>query len=930
MIYDCGQYQTLFWMSVNYERGSLLTQNITRRGAVYRSYRAEPSVRGKVARRLSPDKSPDKISYSASPEHRVFGRSRKAGFMTGSTVLRDRRQNDAHLYWISGVRIGRSAFSTSAENGMSPEVDKWSNAPGNLGEEISIVGHKFPKVKFEKISVFTGECVVGLSGPWGENENDLVFIRVEILFPEKYPKEIPKFKIEENHKLSEQVRARVSEELDGIASKLASRGKYCLEPCLRYLLGEEVVLEETEPDSEMEKVESLVSLENFIELSQGFDYSSSSSDDEIIQNVATANKAAVFSKPAFDSTPIPKGCGAVWSKSGTLVCFFTHKNEKTVSLLPSHGDKRVNQLTDISKGLETEEDDSSDSFDSDGDEFLDMRGTTIDNYWLLSSSRFRTNLNSRQLSGKGNSHGPASNTDRSQGTYKVDYKDTNLVKLHDFKYLIPSSFELAKEYQVLGASPQDLARHNASVASKHGYHLAADCWRFIEMLLTVDLPLESYFPKVFPHGVFLNIQDFDGPMFGRFWWGHHPFSRTWMIDQLFEYFEKQQNVQMLANMSCILSGSTMQSSVNNRFQTQNAAKWDNPPLPSPFHHDILPKDTNDSRDYFSGIHSNDSSNEDMANISEGNNSNSQSSYFINARFSPFDIPGKKANVPNISESLDSSKDGSSIMSISPEKFMVARKAVAGMFSRPPIQVQQRSRNISSSKLAGSNPQSYKSQKSNSTSVPLDNDTDFLSGFYNGRLTSRDSFYDTMNGHTEHTSNGIAKVNIEIVNDDLLDFFPENRGISKDQAAASYFQPLLNPLNSERYERYRSQYAAILSYWGLNVESLEVLKFNYMMDYKLEAVKPSVFNDSLSVQIQCRRSVKAQAEDPEIISRKSALLDSYSSQTCQYCKLFVKTRFFQCVNCEHITHFECAAEWWNDSDEEKECCSGCSCKCLNYL
>ena len=66
-----------------------------------------------------------------------------------------------HLNWISGVRMGHAGHGERKES----ESNFGDDGPSNLGEEVSIVGHKFPKIRFEKISVSTGELVISLKGP---------------------------------------------------------------------------------------------------------------------------------------------------------------------------------------------------------------------------------------------------------------------------------------------------------------------------------------------------------------------------------------------------------------------------------------------------------------------------------------------------------------------------------------------------------------------------------------------------------------------------------------------------------------------------------------------------------------------------------------------------------------------------------------------
>ena len=305
----------------------------------------------------------------------------------------------------------------------------------NLGEEVSIVGHKFPFIRFEKISVSTGDLVISLKGPvpvyiskppdhrrsvdsventrlaltavnstkdksvmsedgkepehksqvddsvldthleeLTENvsEQKLVFIRLALSFPHSYPyleqiefdKSLLKkrahrlqrqnsimFNIEETHELGKDLRHEMENHLEQIAYFYTNKyQQFCLEPCLRYLMGEKVELND---DAMMETRGNNVDdnssflpevgdedwVDDLINQQPGFHGYSSGEDvedeDDLIPPVTVNTQNAQsrgnfdndFSKGQgnFDSTPIPKGCGAVWAPNGLLVCFFIPK-----------------------------------------------------------------------------------------------------------------------------------------------------------------------------------------------------------------------------------------------------------------------------------------------------------------------------------------------------------------------------------------------------------------------------------------------------------------------------------------------------------------------------------------------------------------------------------------------------------------------------
>lgn len=293
-----------------------------------------------------------------------------------------------HINWISGVRMGESAFANTIDD---PNSFEFGNSTGNtqlanLGEEVSNVGHKFPKLRFERISVSTGKLVISLNGPWSSvNKDELIFLRVEANFPKEYPSKdaIPRFTLEKTRELTDEVYDELTSKLNEIATFYCSRKEFCFEQCLRYLLGEKIDLEkigaeeeelnnddangeedntffqDSEDDEEGEEEESGDYSQEFGEngdkkkkirnrRKRNITYDDDDDEDVVVIGVEEASeksdgdsnasdqidanedkpKNVINRVPGFDSTPIPKGCGAVWTPSGHLVCFFIPKEEK--------------------------------------------------------------------------------------------------------------------------------------------------------------------------------------------------------------------------------------------------------------------------------------------------------------------------------------------------------------------------------------------------------------------------------------------------------------------------------------------------------------------------------------------------------------------------------------------------------------------------
>ncbi|KAK9464948.1 WD40-repeat-containing domain protein [Lipomyces arxii] len=260
--------------AVHHHRARPLQYRLTRKGTPYVSFSKEPELPDESeSGSLSPlnIRQPFSRAGGATSRSQTQSRNNSQRYMTRRGKGYD---NISHLNWVSGVRIGRSAFARPDE---STAFTERGGVPENLGEEVSMVGNKFPKVTFEKINVGSGHLVICLNGPWG-TDNELVFVRVSAHFPLNYPRnQPPKFSIEPSKNLSESLTKEMDSKLDEISMKMTSHGKYCLEVCMRFLMGEKVVLDDLAVDDTLLST----SLGGVPSLDDDGD---SSSDDEIIMS----------------------------------------------------------------------------------------------------------------------------------------------------------------------------------------------------------------------------------------------------------------------------------------------------------------------------------------------------------------------------------------------------------------------------------------------------------------------------------------------------------------------------------------------------------------------------------------------------------------------------------------------------------------------
>lgn len=1032
-----------------------------------------------------------------------------------------------HLNWISGVRMGRAS---ARKGGETQNVE--DDGPSNLGEEVSIVGHKFPKIRFEKISVSTGNIVLSLRGPLpispetqtppeqpeekerkdsindsvdfssasnttnisnvpvtgapatqsiptstatnghsipsqnipknqtatpnanflpkpgssrpiplatnaptvtttvdmninsvtaaneASQEQKLIFIRLEIKFPKMYPflegvdlephsKRTSKqrkfnqirFDIEETHEITSKIKKEMLTNLDNIAQFYTNKyNKFCLEPCLRYLLGDKIELDDNLmlESANNSSVKNLSELDATIEVGNeswvddlidqhenaaGFLKDASASADEeddydgdIIPAVKdTLANSGEFEKNAnnsqlveqghiigsdgnirHDSTPVPKGCGAIWSRTGQLVCFFIpkgndhesenktlqkfnifkftesgfslksshhHYNHESVGSTGSESDSDISgddgrELVSSSSSESNSDDDSKSSnsdssdmsFSNDWDEMLEddipsrsripglFKGSVGLGRKLLAQEHRRGSIN-RTISGKGtgsiykSSVHDDNHLKVTRKSKKSSKTSKNIVAIFDFSHLIPDKYELACDYRVLGDTPDNLARHNFNVALQYGYGEIANVWKIVEMILVKDVRLNDV-PDIGKDLIYAN-----GDENGRFYWGNHPYGHAWLVKELFDYFEKKGNLQMLAMLSCILfeNLSNVRSSVNGAFSV---------PIHTPY--SALPPHPSliAMREY--GLIS-----------PELEASTTQSSHLLH---SPMGSPmSRKNSVMSGRESLLSRLIPNSIeqplRSESPGKVNSFRKMFSGSSPHTESYPSLDQTNMKTSKSFDGIkkfPKGIVSRKP-SRSIQMKKGSGLNNGtLQRGRLRSPPTF------------------TIEMKNVAEADLF-EN----------VYSTSFLNDLDPKKIWSYRDQYADMLYSWGLPFHRIKILKFNYPEEVKIR-------DSTISTEVyMCNfgfRYRKALSSNQLLLTPVTAIETAKNNawntrkrnklQYCGLCNLIITKRVVICTNCEHVLHSHCAASWWSVEDieaeaETSECPTGCGCHCLEH-
>lgn len=983
-----------------------------------------------------------------------------------------------HLDWISGVRMGNPGAGRQGAHAPT--------GPSNLGEEVSIVGHKFPKLRFEKISVSTGHLVMTLKGPLpkveknegnenletpeegsatdenrtnvtipktrpsvqnsnssntqqqlsyqttsssqvlrpgisdgplpppntvanndvisaskqiqsessdapsdtkGDNEQNLAFIRLEIRFPLNYPaledtnpksgksKSLSKYKnnrirfdIEETHEITSKIKTIMINGLNEIANFYSNKfSRFCLEPCLRYLMGDKITLDETDMIREANEIKEAI-LDNNSELievgSEGWaddlvnqhiaastpssDFALDDEEDEdadiiptIDDRILTDNRASddgadvtmleyssemTNERVKHDTTPLPKGCGAVWSTHGHLVCFFMRKeNEDGYKRQPEfnkvHTDNDasserliirnesipvdsfardlscevsseslLNDETSLQTSLSSDE-----SFNNDWDDLLEndipsrtrikgifkgsMRvGGRID---PLSEQRSDTNF-THSAGGtvsnyKSSTFGDHSTKGRKEKSIVRNFR--NIVTILDFSELISDKYELAASYKVMGDSAEKLAKHNSDVAQYYGFSEISDVWKLLAMILMSKTSTEdSYAENLHTHIDSLN---------GTFCWGNHPYGNNWLIRKIFEYFEHHNNLQMLAMMSCVL---------HERSTEKDEESDDCPRIPikmkSASSTQLLLK-SGLSNSQYQPLEDNFSSSFQEL-LKKPTKNKAEVGSFRDEYSDLFDQIGDKS-VPrhllrNASEkrkiSNTQTASATSDCTLIPDQNIYKR----GKFPDSPYRFAVRNQ--------GASIKSFTNRRG-----PL-----LLCG-----------------NHSKERLRPPPSVSIVMHNAECLDIFSDR-----------FTSPLLSTMDDNVLHHYRESYADMLHGWSLLYNRAEVLKFNHFS--KMQVPEKSTFEEfycafglrfrkaySLSQLLLSPLTPVRSARNNAWNTKKRNLL-----QTCSLCAMLVNKRAIVCPNCEHILHSACALIWWSGEQlNDMECPTGCGCRCLHH-
>ncbi|KAF2135734.1 uncharacterized protein K452DRAFT_260221 [Aplosporella prunicola CBS 121167] len=604
--------------SVGYEKGKEVRKRLmsTRQGTQYKTFHddnpahtsAQASTIGDQYNTFAPPSQLSALFQSAgmrkpAPQYAQggfqgpSGSSKRGRLLTTMQARTREKKNVDKLTWMQGVRIGgtKGPFDRtgSRPDVFSPDQQLLWDSPDQLGEEIKYVGNKFKKVKFEEIEIPQRTATVTLHGPWAEN-NEPVFMRISIRFPPDYPiASTPHCKIEKTtSSISTATVSKLDSEIKSLAEFYKTRKRGSLDAIISYLLGERgldesiSLLSDGGADSVAREEESSSDEEDEVGPSFGGTPAMEMSGTDIMGPV-TANA----------NVPLPKRCGALWTRDGRLITFFPPKPEPKpmfshlAALSNDNRTYKSKRIFEVLSRLNTESPEPvrKNSSTMGHQDDADSQGS-----WETSSSSSSDSPVMGGLSAiappvawRG---GPLRFQRSSQHSGSVSYdskpaapKPKSIISVYDFSYLLPAKRELAEEYEVFGEGPE-VSAHNARVASDHGYKDLADVWNLVGLILADQVPLEIM-QQGYRREPILTVArrsvvrikkkdsgldlGFDEPeavarpkLKGRVKWGEHPFAKQ-LIPRLFEHFEKLADTQMLAMLACMFHEPAANEGVTN-------------------------------------------------------------------------------------------------------------------------------------------------------------------------------------------------------------------------------------------------------------------------------------------------------------------------------------------------------------------------------
>ena len=563
---------------IGYKKGVSKTHrlNFTRRGAKYRTFRDLPDEAS------SPIDSTARTESLPSQYQMLSLRNRR------STTVGMSKLN------VSQVRGWAASKDKSSQNAMhgkshynndinpiawlkNVKIGAWD--PDALAEEVRHVGDIFKNVDFEVIDIKHRKVVMALQAPWKEHQH-AIYLRVDVRFPQAYPRGASAVvTVQKTGNMEDELFQILSTELREIAEVYATQYRGCLEAVLRYLLREQSL----EQIVTWARGDTLTESRIFgPELPPADD--SSDSDDDHLDGMGTT-----LASNANVRVPLAKGCGALWSECGKLVCFFPPKPTETDvvfgglsyqnfdksessqytngfgQLMMSPPRKSTNGTKTGDSGSSSETDDSasdtSSSLSSSSGPIGELPSGLLPNRKYMPG--FQQQTHSVDFSNRSTTMAGARTNEGSRKT---------IVSLLTFDNLQPARKELAERYQIFGPS-EEVCKHNAEVARTVHRPELESVWSLAAMVLSKTVPLDLVRNpmKVSGNEILVIAQQAisrlrrkdsgigldeigrRNGMRAQLKWGYSPMAAGYLIPAMFDYFDRMGDIQMLGMLSCVFA-----------------------------------------------------------------------------------------------------------------------------------------------------------------------------------------------------------------------------------------------------------------------------------------------------------------------------------------------------------------------------------------
>ncbi|KAL1956390.1 hypothetical protein VTO42DRAFT_7373 [Malbranchea cinnamomea] len=967
---------------VGYEKGKSFNPalNITRKGAVYKTFRDEPDF-------------PEQHDGPPHSQSRVTGMSGismpySRGWTQGSSIRADMNP----ISWMRGVKI----------SGWEVET---------LGDEISHVGEKFTKVAFESVNVGQRKATISLHGPWG-NDHANIFLKIDMKFPSNYPRNAtPIFTVQKTASMTSQLSKTLTSGLQAISEAYVTKKRGCLEGILRFLLGEHTV-EESIAIAQRGPNEPLKSPDLY-------DGEESSDEDEEVgqfQGDDLGLSSSELMRPANANmmVPVRRTCGAVWANDGRLVCFFPPKKEKPTSFLGSIGLSEMSKLSRNDRVFEAfgrlqtgspvpkhQVGTGTGAFTATDDGGSDYS----DDSSVVSSS----SSGSSDLLGPQQFHGPqtwrssvigyyrSKSTDNSQksttGVPTVKSSSDgqcNIIHIYDFSDLLPSKRRLAEQYKTSG-DRTEICSYNMAVAMDSGYSDIARVWGLIKLMLQnplPPLPVQEEDIIVIARGASNGrgrkegaALPFDGskkwkPLVpsqsGRVNWGENPFGGAWLVPALFTYFERLGDIQTLAMLSCIFyepeakqlskASTTDRVSLTSTKKRSFSVSHSNPAARLQAQSQHASPVLATAKDLISTSHSSACSSGEPWQVDTPPLHSTGTTPPLALRPARTNLDRKTRQVVSLACSPDQRFDPRSGSNHPTTVASSLSRSFTYASSRAPSPVGTKKKSSPAGSLMTSNPVGWSG--SGFFGKPASAVPDYLTA---STTTTSHAHSDTESERQEpsESTKRSKGIKVTIRNQEMFDH------------DSRLYVPMISDKQSGLYRAYRHAYANLLSVWGMPIQQAEILRIEAIADNhpvkqqerRRENSPSSVSRDrgsnwqsvregspyeGLDIQRHCARcnaplfSTSAEAaheqnrkDNPAVEINVSKCSKCASAQplstglSCIICHEILQGMFTPCLNCGHVTCLECHKQWLTlslqDLDGEvPSCASGCGCHCFEHL